>query len=52
MKQHAKLQDILELANKELTDIDEENENNRDSLSIINLLRENLDMWKMEAEEG
>jgi len=44
--------DVLDLANKELTDVDEENEQNKDALSIINLLRENLDMWKMEAEEG
>jgi len=44
--------DVLDLANKELTDVDEETEQNRDALSIINLLRENLDMWKMESEEG
>jgi len=43
---------VLDLASKELTDVDEENEQNKDALSIINLLRENLDMWKMEAEEG
>jgi len=30
----------------------EESENHRDALSIINLLRENLDMWKMEAEDN
>ncbi len=46
--------DSLEVANKEMAQIEdpEENENHRDALSIINLLRENLDMWKMEAEEA
>jgi 14-3-3 protein epsilon len=46
--------DILDVANKEMTNIEdpEESENHRDALSIINLLRENLDMWKMEAEEN
>lgn len=46
--------DVLDVANKEMSNIEdpEENENNRDALSIINLLRENLDMWKMEAEEN
>ena len=44
--------DVLDLANKELPNIDEDDENNRDALSIINLLRENLDMWKMEEEES
>jgi 14-3-3 protein epsilon len=46
--------EILDVANKEIANIEdpEENENHRDALSIINLLRENLDMWKMEAEEN
>ena len=46
--------DVLDVANKEMASIEdpEENENTRDALSIINLLRENLDMWKMEAEEN
>jgi 14-3-3 protein epsilon len=46
--------DVLDIANKEMSQIEdpEENENHRDALSIINLLRENLDMWKMEAEEN
>jgi len=46
--------DVLDVANKEMSNIEEpeENENHRDALSIINLLRENLDMWKMEAEEN
>ena len=46
--------DVLEVANKEMANIDdpEEDESHRDALSIINLLRENLDMWKMEAEES
>ena len=43
--------DVLDVANKEMANVEdpEENENHRDALSIINLLRENLDMWKMEA---
>ncbi len=46
--------DVLDVANKEMANVEdpEENENHRDALSIINLLRENLDMWKMEAEEA
>ena len=46
--------DVLDVANKEMSNVEdpEENENHRDALSIINLLRENLDMWKMEAEEN
>ena len=46
--------DVLDVANKEMSQIDEpeEKEDYRDALSIINLLRENLDMWKMEAEEN
>ena len=45
-------QEILDLAGKELPNIDEEDETHRDAMSIINLLRENLEMWKIEAEEG
>jgi 14-3-3 protein epsilon len=45
-------QDTLNLANKELPNIDEEDETHRDAMSIINLLRENLEMWRIEAEEG
>jgi 14-3-3 protein epsilon len=44
--------DTLDFANKELPNIDEEDETHRDAMSIINLLRENLEMWKIEAEEG
>jgi len=46
--------DVLEVANKEISAIEDpdENDSTRDALSIINLLRENLDMWKMEAEEN
>ena len=44
--------DTLDLANKEMASVEdpEENANYRDALSIINLLRENLDMWKMEDD--
>ncbi len=44
--------DTLDEANKDLPNIDEEDETHRDAMSIINLLRENLEMWKIEAEEG
>ena len=44
--------DTLDLAQKELPGMDEDDETNRDALSIINLLRDNLEMWKAEAEEG
>jgi 14-3-3 protein epsilon len=44
--------DTLDLAQKELPGLDEEDETNRDAISIISLLRENLEMWKIEAEEG
>jgi 14-3-3 protein epsilon len=43
----------LDLANKELPRVeDEDNDECRDAMSIINLLRENLEMWKIEAEEN
>jgi 14-3-3 protein epsilon len=44
--------DTLDLVNKELPNMDEDDETHRDAMSIINLLRENLEMWKIEAEEG
>ena len=44
-------QETLDNANKELPGIDEDDESNRDALSIINLLRENLEMWKIEGED-
>jgi len=44
--------DTLDVANKELPRMEEEdNDECRDALSIINLLRENLEMWKIEAED-
>ena len=42
--------DALDKANKELPNIDEDAEENRDTVSIVNLLKENLDMWKSEEE--
>jgi hypothetical protein len=42
----------LDSVNSELSNLDEDDESNRDAVSIINLLRENLEMWKIEAEEG
>ena len=42
--------DAYDKASKELPNIDEDAEENRDAVSIINLLKENLDMWKSEEE--
>ena len=43
----------LDAANKELPqNVDEEDEQYRDAISIINLLKENLEMWKIEGEEA
>ena len=43
----------LDSANKELPqNVDEDDEQYRDAISIINLLKENLEMWKIEGEEG
>lgn len=45
--------ETLDSVNKCVPDLeDADDESNRDALSIINLLRENLDMWKLESEEG
>ncbi len=44
--------DTLDHANKENPNINEDDDNIRDSVSILNLLRENLEMWKLEAEEN
>ena len=56
MNDHAKAiqiaSDALDKANKELPNIDEDAEENRDTVSIVNLLKENLDMWKSEEEGG
>jgi 14-3-3 protein epsilon len=43
--------DILERAEKDLP-ADEDDDNYRDAISIINLLKENLEMWKIEAEDN
>ena len=43
----------LDAANKEIPqNVDEDDEQYRDAMSIINLLKENLEMWKIEGEEG
>ena len=42
----------VEKADKELPNIDEDADENRDTVSIYNLLKENLDMWTSEEEEG
>jgi|LauGreDrversion4_2_1035121.scaffolds.fasta_scaffold256091_2 14-3-3 protein epsilon len=44
--------DTLDHANKENPNLDEDDESHRDAYPIINLLKENLEMWKLEAEEG
>lgn len=43
--------EALTNANKDLPNIDEDAEENRDAISIINLLKENLDMWKSETDD-
>jgi 14-3-3 protein epsilon len=43
--------DTLDFANS-VPNLDEEDETQRDAIQIINLLRENLEMWKLEAEEA
>ena len=40
----------VEKADKELPNIDEDADENRDTVSIYNLLKENLDMWVSEEE--
>ena len=44
--------DAYDKASKELPNIDEDDEENRDAVSIINLLKENLDMWKSEGDDN
>ena len=44
--------EALDNANKELPNIDEDAEEYRDTVSIVNLLKENLDMWKSEEEDN
>ena len=41
---------VVEKADKELPNIDEDADENRDTVSIYNLLKENLDMWVSEEE--
>ena len=45
-------EESYEKANKEMPNIDEDADENRDAVSIVNLLKENLDMWKSEAEDN
>lgn len=43
--------ETLDYANS-VPDISEEDESQKDAYQIINLLRENLEMWRLEGEEG
>ena len=43
--------ETLDSADKELANVNDENDEYQDAISIINLLRDNLEMWKIEAEE-
>lgn len=43
-------QETLDQSKKALEGVDEEDEDNKDALSIVNLLQENLNMWNMENE--
>ena len=46
-------QETLNVAQKELPNVeDEDNDECRDAISIINLLRENLEMWKIDTEDN
>ena len=49
-KQLKLLKLLLKKADKELPNIDEDADENRDTVSIYNLLKENLDMWVSEEE--
>jgi 14-3-3 protein epsilon len=42
--------ETLDLARKELANIDEDDEEHKDAFSIINLLQENLNMWTVDAD--
>jgi 14-3-3 protein epsilon len=42
--------ETLDLAKKELANVDEDDEDHKDAFSIINLLQENLNMWTLETE--
>ena len=42
--------ETLDLAKKELGNVDEDDEEHKDAFSIINLLQENLNMWTSEEE--
>jgi len=42
--------ETLDLAKKELGNVDEEDDEHKDAFSIINLLQENLNMWTSEDE--
>ena len=43
--------EAIEKADKELPNIDEDADENRDTVSIVNLLKENLEMWMSENED-
>ena len=44
--------EALEKAKEALNGVDEDNDEYKDSISIVNLLEENLNMWNMENEEA
>lgn len=44
--------DALKEAEPNMKNIDEEDEENKDTVSIVNLLKENLEMWKSEDEDN
>ena len=54
MENHKKAVELanetLELARKDLAGVDEEDEEYRDTFSIVNLLQENLNMWNLEDD--
>ena len=42
--------ETLDLAKKDLGNVDEDDEEHKDAFSIINLLQENLNMWTSDDE--
>ena len=45
-------QNVINEAKKKLPEIDEDADENRDTISYYNLLEENLDMWKSEEDKN
>ncbi len=44
-------EDTIKKAEPDVQNLDEDLDENKDTVSIVNLLRENLEMWKSESNE-